>query len=97
MKQFEQKSLQTLAIHLAKYVRDNIEDIHAEHIPDSAMPEFNKCVRDAIYTGLTIMTKANQGDEWCKSILAHNFIPNYWEKPKLIKGMTKPSKILKNK
>jgi hypothetical protein len=92
MKKAEKESLQLVSKHLAKFVRDNIEDLHAEFIPDAAMPQFNKCVRDAIYTGLVIISKSNQGDKWCKEMIDFNFIPLYWEKPELIKGMSKYSK-----
>ena len=96
MKQKEQESLQNLATYLSKFVRDNIEDIHCEFIPDSVMPQFNKSVRDAIYTGLTIMAKSQEGDERCKELLNFTFIPHYWEKPKLIKGMIKSTKSPKS-
>jgi hypothetical protein len=35
---------------VAYSVRNALEDLHTEHIPDSLMPALNRAVRDAIYT-----------------------------------------------
>ena len=70
---------------IAYSVRNSIEDMHAEGIiPQSRMQEFNTNVRDAIYSTLLMMGKANQGDK--DSLEIFNFhqlsVPTYWEEPK---------------
>lgn len=51
---------QYLALLLAKFVRDGLEDIHSRgDIPESLMPELNTAIRNAIYTGLHVIEEAD--------------------------------------
>lgn len=70
---------------IAYAVRNSIEDMHAQGIiPQSRMQEFNTNVRDAIYSTLLIMERANLGDEEALEIFnfLHISLPTYWEEPK---------------
>jgi hypothetical protein len=77
---------QELAIILALLVRNSIEDLHAEgYMPNSVMPQFNKCVRDSIYTGLVLVKKALVGDyeAQLQMSMIKLMTPVYWEKPEI--------------
>jgi len=51
---------QYLALLLAKFVRDGLEEIHSRgDLPQSLMPELNTAIRDAIYTGLHVIEEAD--------------------------------------
>lgn len=82
--------LKKVAFWLALAVRNEIEDFHACDSEltikntDRYMPEFNRSVRNAIYTGLYSLI--NYGREtWSKNYA--DFIadiPDYWEEPELL-------------
>ena len=75
-----------IALFMARRVRDAIEDIHVDHLPDKVMPEFNRCVRDAIVESLVAMRLAGDDDSLANA--ARRFVgspfsqaPDYWEPP----------------
>lgn len=86
--QQEQLSEETklMALFIAKYVRDHLEDIHAKYIPDKEMKKFNTILRDSIGAALHMMKYQDESevaDFLIRSIVRN--IPDYWEKPKLTK------------
>ena len=75
---------QTMALYLAKAVRDAIEDVHVRYIPDSQMPALNRAVRNALCTALYAGSVADR-DPVADRYLLHivRSIPPYWEPPVL--------------
>lgn len=68
-----EEDLKRSAMYLAKAVRNEIEDIHVEFIPDSAMKKFNTAVRNGIFKALLFADIA----EW----RSFHQPPPYWEEP----------------
>ncbi|MBK8050129.1 MAG: hypothetical protein IPK16_25315 [Anaerolineales bacterium] len=75
---------QTLALYLAKAVRDAMEDVHARYIPDAEMPALNRAVRNALCTALYAGRVADRdpvADQYMLYVVRS--IPPYWEPPVL--------------
>lgn len=66
-------------------VRNAVEDLHAAGaIPDGAMPEFNRSVRDAVYTTLSALGDLGRSEvsrEYLEALASQ--VPGYWEAPAL--------------
>lgn len=75
---------QTLAMYLAKAVRDAMEDVHARYIPDVEMPALNRAVRNALCTALYAGNVADRDPvaDWYMLYVVRS-IPPYWEPPVL--------------
>ena len=80
------------ALLIAMYVRNNIEDFHAEHLSDAQMKELNPLIRNAIYTALTCNVALENPDKHSLPLvktanelmsLQAALIPNYWEPPEM--------------
>ncbi len=71
---------------LAINVRNQMENFHVEHLTDEQMKELNPIIRNAIYSQLITITKANMGDKIAKETISFSkqAIPHYWEKCKKI-------------
>lgn len=83
-----EEELERRSIFLAMCVRNAIEDIHAEFVPDSAMPTFNRMVRNAIYTGMTAINDFPLSAESVVYVEStRREIPDYWEPPELEFGL----------
>lgn len=72
-KLLDDKNLQAKLI--ASYVRNNIENFHADYLSDDQMKELNKLIRNAIYTALVDI------DDALMNVYLHSivYVPNYWE------------------
>jgi len=76
------------ALLIAMYVRNNIEDFHAEHLSDAQMKELNPLIRNAIYTALTCVVALENPKKHSLPLvkaaqelmsLQAALLPNYWE------------------
>lgn len=80
-----QEGLKKITKLLALNVRDELEDFHVAHIPDTLMPELNIAIRNGIYNALFILANFEM-DEVCRKYF--NFlakrVPEYWEDPNLL-------------
>lgn len=76
---------QAIARFVAMVVRNEMEDFHASHLSDWQMSKLNPIIRNAIFTALVALRKANEGDEaaTCWRDFQVAMIPGYWEQPKL--------------
>lgn len=83
-----------ISMYLASIVRNEIEDIIAKHIPDNQMPEFNKAIRDSLYTGLYFLQQAYKSEpaKACVLLQSMLYIPDYWEKPDLLESFQEMKK-----
>jgi len=80
------------ALVIAMYVRNSIEDFHAEHLSDAQMKELNPLVRNAIYTALICLVALENPEkhhpplvETANQLLGFQatLIPDYWEPPEI--------------
>lgn len=81
-----QESLQLLSKFIALYVRNHLEDLHANGavMDDDTMPAINTAIRDGIYNALYIISNSSYNIENLEvASMAFNMIPSYWEKPQL--------------
>jgi hypothetical protein len=76
----------TLALFIAKYVRDHLEDIHARYIPDKEMKNFNTILRDSIATALHMIKYQDESKvaDYVIRMVCRS-VPDDWEPPKLTK------------
>lgn len=89
--------LKKVASWLALAVRNEIEDFHAANTEQTIkntnkyMPEFNRSIRNAIYTGLYAIVHLGDGT-WAKHYADFiSRVPEYWEEPELTLGGPDPS------
>ena len=66
---------QDLAGILAMIVRNGMEDLHAESIPDDVMAELNPIIRNGILSGLDALANGHT----MYLAFAKMLIPEYWE------------------
>jgi hypothetical protein len=85
-----EESLQAWTKLIAISVRNEMEDIHAKHIPDELMPDLNRAIRRGIYLALRnifLMMNARDVVEYdgAKAYLWFLFttLPDYWEDTEL--------------
>ena len=80
------------ALLIAMYVRNSIEDFHAEHLSDAQMKELNPLVRNAIYTALTCIVALENPEKHhaplmkaAQELMDYQaaLLPNYWEPPEI--------------
>lgn len=76
------KKKRQLAMLIAMYVRNEMEDFHCENLNDTQMKELNIIIRNAIYT---VLYAADSDSAASKALLnfQNNLIPRYWEQPQL--------------
>ena len=67
---------QKMTLEISMHVRNELEDFHVDHIPDTAMPELNATIRYAIYDYFENMANSEQKWSWLVTM-----IPSYWEIP----------------
>jgi ribosomal protein L37E len=61
---------------IAMYVRNNIEDFHAEHLSDEQMRELNPLIRNAIYTAIVDIEEKMITPQLYGNIM---IMPDCWE------------------
>ncbi|HAL51257.1 MULTISPECIES: hypothetical protein [Sphingobacterium] len=82
----DQKALKHLSKFVAKWVRDQLEDLHVRNdvMDDQAMPEINRQIRNGIYNALYILSNSAMDSECLKlAVDTEQRIPEYWEDPVL--------------
>lgn len=88
----EEDFIAAQAMVVAMYVRNQIEDFHAENLTDAQMKELNPLIRNGIYTALTcleMLKKPNEITELQRAVadgllsFQVMLIPEYWEEPEL--------------
>jgi hypothetical protein len=86
IKPLAEESLQAWTKLIAISVRNEMEEIHAQHIPDDLMPDLNRAIRRGIYLALRnifLMTNATNVVDYyrAKAYLWFLFttLPDYWE------------------
>lgn len=84
-----------MALGFAMVVRNAMEGFHAKHLSDKQMAELNPIIRNALYTALHATVKYDESRGSRVFVNFHNnLIPDYWEKPELLKEFVL---IVKNK
>ena len=80
------ESLQAWTKVIAISVRNELEDIHSQHISDELMPDLNRSVRRGIYLALRnlfLLTNPKETDDYVRAKVLLWFhlmmIPDYWE------------------
>lgn len=82
----DQESMRHLAKFIAIWVRNELEDLHAENtcMNDKRMPEINTRIRNGIYSALYTLGNSPYSLECMRmGILTDARIPDYWEEPAL--------------
>lgn len=77
---------QYIALLLAKFVRDGLEDIHHRgDLPQSLMRELNTAIRDAIYTGLFVLDQSETDLRYAEYVQRQQraILTSGWEAPTL--------------
>jgi len=75
---------QFIALLLAKFVRDGLEDMHHRgDLPQSLMPELNTAIRNAIYTGLFVIEQSETDLRYAEYIHRQQraILTSGWEAP----------------
>jgi len=81
----DQEAMKKMSMIIARVVRDELEDVASDHLPNQLMPEINKLVRKGIYNSLFALANYS-ADEFSRKFVNLNIvsIPEYWEEPELI-------------
>lgn len=73
------------AMVIARAVRVELENIHHLYVPDEAMPELNRAVRNAVASMLHALDNYDRHDAARRYVDMHlRHIPSYWEPPELL-------------
>ncbi len=88
-KKFEELDFTTqMALVIAMYIRNEMEDFHCVHLSDEQMKELNPIIRQAVYNIMRYIKLASKKNNDAEKIFANreiNFhrqlIPDYWELP----------------
>jgi hypothetical protein len=94
----DQDSMQLLSKHIALWVRNELEDLHANSscMDQETMPEINTRIRSGIYKALfTLANSTTNYDCLRLSQHAHQMIPDYWEEPELGSLLENDLKLLR--
>lgn len=83
----EHPTAMLIAMLIGAVARNEVEELHREHIPDEEMPTLNRAIRNAAYTVLQAVRSMDhlpKAEAWVRYQL--QFVPRYWEPPELLRG-----------